>query len=1192
MQQYQTYKKNEGINYNIVKFFLDNTRITILSFILLIVIGAVATLNLKTTGFPGPEIKLAIVQTIYPGASSESVLDNVTKPLESAIKDIAGVSNYNSTSNNSLSLIRVSIDQNANTETVKSKLDGAIKSAKLPQGAETPIITSPDVGGPDFVFSIIGGDRSKIYAGTQSFNKILDSEIGTSKVEHDSKLEKSLVVNLKSQKISEESLDTKDIERRIRSLGESIPVVDSANVDGRNVSILTTTGEKNIDSLTNLIISTTNKDIKLGDIATFDVDYQFKDKKNTLVSYRLRDSSVAAVAEVLIVKNVKGTDQNKYFESIKNKLKSENDLVLNETGDVENLEKPTVILSFSSAESSSKQVNEVIGGLIGSPLDLNSDLKYAGWLLGGIQLVFLTMIMFVSWRAGIIAALAIPLSLLFSNIYLYIRGESLNTLVLFSLVLVIGLVVDPALVILESLQRKIDAGLRGKDAALAAIKDVGAGLFLASFTNIIVFAPFGVISGILGQIFGYIPLTIVPALVASYIIPLIFLTWLGSVFIRPSSINQKIVEAKFQSSAAILTEPNDNFYSMLNNGKRFVPANFVSFQSLKNSFKSKIEPVHEKTIEEIEEENMWWIAKQIVRINNFILSWHHAFRTIFVVVVFTVPFVVAGVMFSTGAIKPVQFSSSGDGRELAFVYQPLSTLSLENKNLALAKVLQLINSNPNVKNTYPLLTHTIQINLSEPKVRVGNTAGNIAKSLTKSIEEACFNGSGPNCARLKDQFFDYSFGVVSNGPPAPSYQIALSVKSEDQLIIQKSAIEVGKVLQNVCYRDIGISIDGRCEFGTKQVAKIDDGFTNKENKVVEVIADSTKIEKQKLIIPNAPLTLLVNQKIKELYQASNTKIQTIKSDVGEVPVFLSKDNLNAGNVGIDIIKNLELDNLQGQKIRLGDIARIEEKNTAASIQRNKGENITVIQAQLLEGKDDQSNVVKVSNAVLDYFNSNDSAKLKELGLATGSLTEYSEGSSAGFAKSFLELLTALVLAIILSYFVLAVFFNSLSMPLVILFTIPLTFVGVFPALRQFTNGEFGFLEIIGFIILVGIVENVAIFLIDAARTKIKESNWDDKRAIAWASGIRFRPVILTKMTAIASLAPLAFLSDSYRSISIVIIFGLLTSGITSLFTTPVLFIFFRWLSAAFRQLSWYNKILFFPLFPIYIVVMGLMSKGS
>ncbi len=1190
MQHYKPFQKNQGFNYNIVKFFLENTRITILSFILLIVIGAVATLNLKTTGFPSPEIKLALVQTIYPGASSESVLQNVTKPLESAIKDISGVSGYGSTSNNSFSLIRVSIDQNANTETVKSKLDGAIKSVKLPEGAETPVISSPDVGGPDFVFSIVGSGRDKIYEGTENFKKILDSETATSKVEFDSRLEKRLVVNLKSQKIIEEKLDSKDIENRIKSLGESIPVVDNVNFDNRNVSILTTTGEKNIGSLTNLVISTKEKDIKLGDIASFDVDYRFKDKKNTLVSYRLRSKSVAAEAEVLLVKTAKGTDQNKYLEKIKNKLILENKLALNETGNLENLDKPTVILTFSSAENSKKQVNEVVGGLIGSPLDINSDLKYAGWLLGGIQLVFLTMIMFVSWRAGLIAALAIPLSLLFSNIYLYIRGESLNTLVLFSLVLVLGLVVDPALVILESLQRKIDAGLRGKDAALAAINDVGAGLFLASLTNIIVFAPFGVISGILGQIFGYIPLTIVPALVASYIIPLVFLVWLGSVFLRPSAKNQKVIDTKFQSSAAILTEPDDDFYNLLNNGKRFVPANFVSFQSLKYSAKTKLEFEPDKTTDDIEEENMWWIAKQVVRINNFILSLHPIFRTIFVVVIFAVPFVVAGILFSSGGIKPVQFSSSGDGRELAFSYQPLSSISIENKNLALAKVLQLINSNEYVKNTYPLLTDTIEINLSEPKERVGNTSGNIAKSLTQSVEEACFNGAGPNCIRLRDQFFDYSFGTVSNGPPAPSFQIALSIKSEDQTKIQKSAVEVGKVMQNVCFRDIGLSIDGRCEFGTKLVTKVDDGFTNKENKVVEVIADSAKIEKQKLIIPNAPLTILVNQKIKELYQLSNTRIQTIRSDVDEVPVFISKDNLNASNISLDTLKNLELDNLQGQKVKLEEVARIEEKNTAASIQRNKGESIGVIQARLMEGRDDQSNAAKISSLVLDYFNVNDSAKLKELGLPVGSLAEYSEGSSAGFAKSFLELLTALVLAIILSYFVLAVFFNSLSLPFVILFTIPLTFVGVFPALRQFTNGEFGFLEIIGFIILVGIVENVAIFLIDAARTKIKESNWDDKKAIAWASGIRFRPVILTKMTAIASLAPLAFLSESYRSISIVIIFGLLTSGITSLFTTPVLFIFFRWLSAAFRQLSWYNKILFIPLFPIYVLVLGLRCR--
>jgi HAE1 family hydrophobic/amphiphilic exporter-1 len=206
-----------------------------------------------------------------------------------------------------------------------------------------------------------------------------------------------------------------------------------------------------------------------------------------------------------------------------------------------------------------------------------------------------------------------------------------------------------------------------------------------------------------------------------------------------------------------------------------------------------------------------------------------------------------------------------------------------------------------------------------------------------------------------------------------------------------------------------------------------------------------------------------------------------------------------------------------------------------------------------------------------------------------SIESYSQGGSASALKSFSELGIALLLAIIFTYIALAVFFNSLTQPLVILYTIPLTFTGIFPALGWIGNGEFGFLEIIGLIILVGVVENVAIFLIDAANQNI-QAGMSEKRAIALASGIRFRPVILTKITAIASLAPLAFLSEFYRSISLVIIFGLLASGFVSLITTPILFVFFRWLSRTYIKLSWYNKIFFFPLFPIYIIVMAIIDK--
>jgi hydrophobic/amphiphilic exporter-1 (mainly G- bacteria), HAE1 family len=212
-----------------------------------------------------------------------------------------------------------------------------------------------------------------------------------------------------------------------------------------------------------------------------------------------------------------------------------------------------------------------------------------------------------------------------------------------------------------------------------------------------------------------------------------------------------------------------------------------------------------------------------------------------------------------------------------------------------------------------------------------------------------------------------------------------------------------------------------------------------------------------------------------------------------------------------------------------------------------------------------------------------------LGLPQKAIESYSQGGSASAVKSFKDLGIALLLAIIFTYIVLAIFFNSLTQPLVILYTIPLTFTGIFPALGWLGNGEFGFLEIIGLIILVGIVENVAIFLIDAANQNLAHG-MEEKRAITLASGIRFKPVILTKITAIASLAPLAFLSEFYRSISLVIIFGLLASGFVSLITTPILYIFFRWLSREFLKLRWYNKILFFPFMPIYVIVMAYRDK--
>jgi multidrug efflux pump len=127
--------------------------------------------------------------------------------------------------------------------------------------------------------------------------------------------------------------------------------------------------------------------------------------------------------------------------------------------------------------------------------------------------------------------------------------------------------------------------------------------------------------------------------------------------------------------------------------------------------------------------------------------------------------------------------------------------------------------------------------------------------------------------------------------------------------------------------------------------------------------------------------------------------------------------------------------------------------------------------------------------------------------------------------------------------------------IVCLFAIPLILIGVFPALAFFAGGQFGFLETIGILMVIGIAENVGIFLIDYANRKVREG-MDKKEAIAIASGIRLRPIILTKVTALAGLLPLAVFSPFWRGLAVVVIFGIVSSGILSLFTTPVLYNWF------------------------------------
>lgn len=1105
--------ERKSFNYRITEFFLSHTRLTIMGLILLLVFGTLSVFTLKTTGFPSPSLDFIMVRTMYIGASSEKVARDITTPLEGAIKNVDGIDTYSSTSSNNISMISVSLKDNVSVEKVKSELESAVDGVSLPTGAEKPKFVTPTIGGFDFLFSISGKTLAETYTLKQRVINDLSQLPQTANVKPLIDLKQQVVVSLDLELMKKKGVSVSEVQSQLASIGEQMPVISDVSIDNKSRTIVTAITESTLDTIRELKIGT--RKIALGDIANIHLDYAFENNEKPKIALSNEGKSKVIGAISLQVHTVEGSDLVKYTTDLEKILSSYDDATYINTYVLpEKKDKAWIIKDFAANDRNQVQVKEVVSGLVGSKLDVDGSWGNVGWLLGGIQLVFLVMLAFVSWRAAVVAALAIPLSLVFSTIYLMIIGESLNTLVLFSLVLVIGLVVDPALVILESIQRKVDIGLKGYQAALAAIRDTGTGLFLATLTSAIVFIPFAVVSGIMGQIFAYIPLTIIPATIGSYIVPLIFLAWIGGLFLRPEK---------------------------------------------------------HKTGDEWE--NLWSSARWISRVNYRILTGSKTVRILIIILALVVPIGVTGAMFMSGKIKPAQFATAKNSEYGSVSATFLPQVTKEQRDILTLKVLQIVSENPAVKIVFPQTAgFTYFIEFKDIKDRQTYTSEMAVDDMNKRFAK-----------EVGDGFYDIKAGAISNGPPSGDYQISIAVKTNDLDQLESSAKNVGKTLSHIClHDDKTIVVDTKCSSENTLVVKVDDGFTNRENAVYKVVVDREKLAAKHLTVPGAPLTLLVNKGLKDLFSVLDSKkVGTIGIGGEQTDIIL--DKVAADPVTRDQLENAVIASFGPIKIKTKDVATIVEERPKSDIQHVRGETVVVVKARLSDGHTDQRTAAQVTSAIVDYYKNNTSSDSSLKGVT---IESYSEGGTASFTKSFTELLVALLLAIVLTYVVLAIFFDSMTQPLVILFSIPLSFIGIFPALAAFSTGEFGFLEIIGMIILVGIIENVAIFLIDAARQYITIYDWDEKKSISFASGIRFRAVILTKLTAIASLAPLAFLSQQYRSMAIVIIFGLLTSGITSLFTTPILFIFFRWLSKAFRGMRWWNKILFFPLFPLYILVLA------
>lgn len=1039
--------------FKISSLSIDNRTTVYLLTVLVTIIGVYSYLILPKESFPEVEIPIFNVVTIYAGASPADIENVITRPIEQELKGIDGIDQISSVSKQATSIITVEFQTNKNKLVAQQEVNDAVDNARaeLPaQLTQEPQVNDFNIADQPILNINLSGnfDLVELKAFADEIQDGIESLSDVNEAEIIGALEREIQINVDLTKMDASGIVFRDIREAVQN--KNLTVSAGQLNMGRMERSVRVDGEIEKASDLNTLIIENNRgdDVYLKDIA------QIQD------GFADRESYASLNGEPVITVNVKKKSGGNLIETSEASLEIVRDL--QETQFPETL-------NISITGDQSQQTKDSVSNLFNT-------------VILGFFFVVLVLMFIMGVQNAIFVGLAIPLSSLIAFAVMPSIDFSINTVVLFALILGLGIVVDNAIVMVENIYRHVTQNSLNKfDAAKKACGEIALPVITGTLTTIAPFVPLLFWTGIIGKFMIYLPITIILTLTASLFVALVMNPVFAVTFMNEDDAEVKdddnsknnsylwiaggvmaILAGFFYLTGGLFIANLLVFLFLLWLLERFVLRPLI--RGFNKTTLPKIQSVYHGTIE--------WV----------LVGKRPLFTLIGTIIFLIFSFVLLGI------VSPKIVFFPDNEPNFVYVYNEMAAgTDLDETNrvnkLIEDRVYEVIGEdNPIVKSV------------------ISNVA--IGANPPNSIDPT----PSPNKSKVSVEFVDYQY---RNG--VSTQDILVDIRENVQNI-PGTIVTVDKEQNGPpTGKPINIEVTGE-EFD--QIIALTDRV---KNYIQEQNIGGIEELRSDLQVSNPEMIIDIDNEKANSYGLSNVQIGgAIRTALLGEPISTYREEEDEYDVTLRLLEKdrtniTDLINMTlatpGGNIPISAVATPRLENSYGAINRIDLERVATLSSNVLTGYNANEINTQIRESLQDF----DVPSGYEISL-TGEQEEQAE------TGRFLA--TALLASVLLIFLVLVAQFNSIGKPIIIMAQVVFSLIGVFLGFSIFGMDMSVVLTGMGIIAVAGIVVKNGIILIDYIDI-LREEGASLKEAVVEGGATRLNPVLLTAASTILGLIPLA-----------------------------------------------------------------------